>query len=166
MRIALLPIGDVDQGILAHLSAELRLLGDVEILDWVNVPESAYDESRGQYVASRLKELTASYSHDRILGVTGVDIYERPLRFVFGLADIRGKSAVISTGRLVDSDSTTKERASKEALHELGHTFGLRHCQNKECVMTFSNCLDDTDNKEKSYCHFCTLKLRKAGVLP
>ena len=167
MKIALLPIGDVDRGILEHLSTELTMLGDVEVLDGTDVPESSYDKSRGQYVASSLKELTAGYPHDKVLGVTDVDIYERPLRFVFGLAEIRGKSAVISTTRLTDDDdSAARERTAKEAFHELGHTFGLRHCQNKECVMTFSNCLADTDKKEKSYCYFCTLRLRTAGVLP
>ena len=31
------------------------------------------------------------------------------------------------------------DRIAKEAIHELGHSFGLFHCNNKRCVMYFSN---------------------------
>ena len=166
MRTALLPIGDVDDDVLSHLASELSVFGDVEILPGVGVPESAYRPHRGQYLASDLKELTASYPHDKVLGIASVDIYEDPLMFVFGLADIRGKSAIISLNRLKGDAEILMQRAAKEAFHELGHTFGLRHCPNRICVMTFSNSLADTDSKGKDYCHFCTLRLRTAGVFP
>jgi archaemetzincin len=54
-----------------------------------------------------------------------------------------------------------RERAVKEAVHELGHTFGLGHCPDSSCVMHFSNCLDDTDRKGKEYCPECRAKLRE-----
>ncbi|MFQ5892664.1 MAG: hypothetical protein ACE5HW_07710, partial [Candidatus Methanofastidiosia archaeon] len=47
------------------------------------------------------------------------------------------------------------ERVLKEAIHELGHTFGLRQCKNSRCVMFFSNSLWDTDYKSKEYCEIC-----------
>lgn len=166
MRIALLPIGDIDDEILKHLSDKLDLFGDVEIESKLDVPDAAYRAGRKQYLASELKDLTGPYSYDKVLAIVDVDIFEDPLNFVFGLADIRGKSALISLHRLKDDDAETfKLRAAKEALHELGHTFGLRHCPNRSCVMTFSNCLADTDRKEKDYCHFCTLRLRTAGII-
>lgn len=166
MRTALLPIGDVDDDILAHLALELSIFGDVAILPSVDVPESAYRSRRGQYLASDLKELTASYPHDKVLGVVDVDIYEGSRRFVFGLADVKGRSAIISLNRLKGDAETFGQRAAKEAFHELGHAFGLRHCLNRICVMTFSNSLADTDSKGKDYCYFCTLRLRTAGVFP
>lgn len=166
MRIALLPVGDVDDDILSHLSNELALFGDVEIEDKVDVPDTAYRANRKQYLASDLKDLTGPYSYDKVLAIIDADIYEDPLNFVFGLADIRGKSALISLHRLKDDNvELYKLRAAKEAFHELGHTFGLRHCRNRSCVMTFSNCLADTDHKEKDYCYFCTLRLRTAGII-
>jgi len=36
------------------------------------------------------------------------------------------------------------QRVIKEAVHELGHAFGLTHCENSKCVMHFSNSLQDT----------------------
>ncbi len=156
----------MDDFILTHLASELSVFGDVEILPRVDVPESAHRPRRGQYLASDLKELTASYPHDKVLGVVDVDIYEGSNRFVFGLADVKGRSAIISLTRLKGDAETFMQRAAKEALHELGHTFGLRHCQDRSCVMTFSKSLADTDAKQKDYCQFCALRLRTAGVFP
>ncbi|MCJ2556877.1 MAG: archaemetzincin family Zn-dependent metalloprotease [Candidatus Thermoplasmatota archaeon] len=166
MRTAILPIGDMDGFILTHLASELSVFGDVEILPRVDVPESAHRPRRGQYLASDLKELTASYPQDKVLGVVDVDIYEGSNRFVFGLADVKGRSAIISLNRLKGDTETFKQRATKEAFHELGHMFGLRHCQDRSCVMMFSKSLADTDAKQKDYCQFCALRLRTAGVFP
>ena len=48
-----------------------------------------------------------------------------------------------------------KDRIVKEAIHELGHAFGLIHCNNKRCVMHFSNSLHDTDFKNKRFALDC-----------
>jgi len=48
----------------------------------------------------------------------------------------------------------------KEAIHELGHTFVLFHCNNKLCVMYFSNSLYNIEIKEKRLCLDCNDKLR------
>jgi archaemetzincin len=98
---------------------------------------------------------------DRILAVTNYDLYANNLNFVFGLADTPEKSAVISLFRLrVGADEERfHSRVIKEAVHELGHTWGLSHCQNPRCVMHFSNSLEDTDRKETEWCESCGRKL-------
>jgi archaemetzincin len=53
------------------------------------------------------------------------------------------------------------DRTIKEAVHELGHTFGLEHCENARCVMHFSNSLADTDWKQAKFCSQCRPKLIK-----
>jgi len=50
-------------------------------------------------------------------------------------------------------------RAVKEAVHELGHTFGLDHCSDPRCVMHFSNMLADTDRKGREFCPSCRARL-------
>jgi archaemetzincin len=47
------------------------------------------------------------------------------------------------------------QRIVKEAVHELGHAFGLNHCRNIKCVMHFSNSLSDTDIKTSHLCNVC-----------
>jgi archaemetzincin len=81
------------------------------------------------------------------------------LNFVFGEAYKGRRIAAIYLPRLrqefyglESNELVFHERIVKEAIHELGHTFGLFHCNNKLCVMHFSNSLYDTDIKEKRFC--------------
>ena len=47
------------------------------------------------------------------------------------------------------------ERTAKEALHELGHTYGLRHCLDYTCVMSSSNGVERIDLKNAEFCSAC-----------
>jgi archaemetzincin len=165
LRIALLPIGEVNEAVVSHLASELSAFGEVDVLRAVDIPESAYRSRRRQYLASDLMKLTAGFPQDKVIGITEVDTYEGSKRFVFGLAEVGGKSAIVSLSRLNGNPEVIPRRATKEVVHELGHTFGLRHCPDKSCVMTFSNSLGDTDFKEKDYCRSCALVLRNSGIL-
>src|ERR687898_582901 len=60
---------------------------------------------------------------------------------------------------LAPNDLVFYDRVTKEAVHELGHSFGLFHCNNKRCVMHFSNSLYDTDFKNRIFCKNCKNKL-------
>jgi len=90
------------------------------------------------------------------------------MNFVFGEAIINGKVAVISLYRLdtrrygnQGGAARYLERALKEAVHELGHTFGLEHCGDPRCVMFFSNSLLDTDRKGSVFCPACNTVIRR-----
>ena len=53
-------------------------------------------------------------------------------------------------------ESRLLERSAKTAIHELGHTFGLYHDDaNSDCVMHFSEKLEDTDRKGRAFCTKC-----------
>jgi archaemetzincin len=151
-------MGDVDQ-----LVQELAASGiQARVLPETVMPPEAYNPHRRQYNAGALLNYTRNArKHLPVLGITDADLYAEGLNFVFGLAESPGKAAVISLHRL-HSDSDTalfRARAVKEAVHELGHTFGLGHCTNPRCVMYFSNSLADTDRKGKVYCPKCRVKL-------
>ncbi len=132
--------------------------------------EFAYNPVRKQYDAEkvliRLKRITQT--EFRVLGIVLVDLYVQGLNFVFGLAECPGKAALISLYRLRPEfygEPRDKrilfERMMKEAVHELGHTFALKHCPEKSCVMHFSNSILDIDVKEKEFCPLCKEKLKR-----
>jgi archaemetzincin len=103
---------------------------------------------------------------ERVVGIADVDLYVPRLNFVFGEADIVSGTAIVSLCRLrpeyyglAPDEASFLERATKEIVHELGHTFGLGHCPNNKCVMHFSNSLADTDLKEAHFCSKCRPKI-------
>ncbi len=101
------------------------------------------------------------------MGIVDLDLCVPELNFVFGLADPAGGRTVLALPRLRDSfyggwenQALFLARAAKEAIHEVGHTYGLEHCMNRSCVMAFSNSLLDTDRKSQRFCTRCTSKLQ------
>ncbi len=165
--IQILPIGDVDLNILKNLITQLeKIFYKLEIIDVVPLLDSAYNSKRNQYLSDELlrevKWHATINDGNHILGITMVDLYTHGLNFVFGQAELPGKAAIISLNRLNHhSKEVFNSRMFKEAIHELGHTLGLRHCPDFKCVMHFSNSLKDTDIKNKNYCDRCSKILNK-----
>ncbi|TPW11234.1 MAG: peptidase, zinc-dependent [bacterium] len=84
------------------------------------------------------------------------------LSFVFGEAQLDGPAAVVSTWRLdpvaygLPGDAARlQERLAKEITHELGHTLGLYHCRQFECVMRSSTDVEEIDLKRGVFCPEC-----------
>lgn len=168
--IYLQPVGDIAEEILRYLGTKLEEVYGYQckLAPRTMLPDSLYSPKRRQYNASVLVEVIAGKIPDdaeKLLGVVDVDIFVPGMNFIFGLAI--GNVSIISLTRLrpeyygeKENEFLFKERTLKEAVHELGHTFGLRHCPDINCVMHFSNCLPDTDVKGTGFCSNCSRKLR------
>ncbi len=97
------------------------------------------------------------------IAVVDVDLFIPVLTFVFGEAQLGGPAAVVSTHRLSNTfyglprdDRLMVQRLEKEIVHELGHTFGLYHCHQFECVMRSSTYVEEIDMKRVQPCSACS----------
>ena len=130
----------------------------------INVNDT-FDPHRNQFNSSLiLRQLITAPPTDaeRILGVLDVDLFIPILTFVFGEAQLKGIGAVVSVHRLQnrfyglpEDRETTSDRLVKEAVHELGHTFGLIHCTEPGCVMNSSTYVENIDQKSAEFCPLC-----------
>ena len=173
MEVCILPLREVEGQILAFLNAKLsKIFGSARILGRSEIPEHAFNHLRMQYNSTIiLYSLPIPSRCDVVLAVLDADIYAEGLNFVFGEAELGGRRAIISLFRLKwgvteakEAEEKLKERALKEAVHEIGHVLGLSHCPNRMCVMHFSNSLLDTDIKSWRFCEKCLRKLARKGL--
>jgi archaemetzincin len=129
----------------------------------------AYDPSRKQSnstaLLAQILEDNENTSKKRI-AIVDVDLFIPILTFVFGEAQLGGSAAIVSTHRLqnpfygLESDfSLLLQRLEKEIVHELGHTFGLLHCHQFECVMRSSTYVEEIDMKRVYPCTNCNILL-------
>jgi archaemetzincin len=176
MEIALLQIGKIEQDTLEFIRENLAKAfprTDILILKGIVPPApESYDSARKQYDSSLLLMLIREYARkieaDKILGITNADLYVPQLNFIFGEAESPGKAAIVSLYRLEPefyghqaNRALFLERAAKEAIHETGHTFGLPHCPDSSCVMSFSNTIHAVDEKRREFCPKCSRRLFK-----
>jgi archaemetzincin len=165
--ISLVPVGRVERGHLESLAEGLA--ARLRVACWIRPEglsgEFAYNPARGQYYSTEiLKRLLQDPPAEswRILGVTDVDLFIPILTFVFGEAQLGDTRALVSTHRLhpefygmPKDPGLLQERLLKEAIHELGHTFGLRHCTDYQCVMSASHSVERIDLKRAGFCSAC-----------
>jgi archaemetzincin len=128
-------------------------------------PVGTLDAGRGQHSSRAILRWLVDArpgDTDRVLGVTDVDLFIPILTFVFGEAQLEGTAAVVSTLRLAQgvSRATASLRLAKECVHEVGHTFGLVHCDRATCVMTRSASVRAVDSKDVQLCPDCRERYR------
>jgi archaemetzincin len=172
--IRLVPVGNIDSPVLEWLAVALRdsLKVECSIHGSILDPADSYHQTRQQYHSTALlaKLLQLELKEEtKILGVADVDLFIPILTFVYGEAQLANRAAVVSVHRLRQQfyglppdDGLFYERCEKEALHELGHTFGLVHCKQFDCLMHFSNSIEQIDLKSNAFCEVCTSQLQLA----
>lgn len=132
--------------------------------------EHTFDPRREQYNSSLILQqliMKAPLDAEKILGVLDVDLFIPILTFVFGEAQLKGIGSVVSTHRLhnhfyglQEHKELTTDRLLKEAVHELGHTFGLIHCSQPQCVMNSSTYVENIDQKSAEFCTLCQKSIK------
>lgn len=164
-ELLLIPFGEAPLVVINALQPDLKRIFRFlcRLSDPLPVPPSAYHPRRRQFSAETLLTSLPSGVTGRILGIADLDLYVSGLNFVFGLADPSSGRALIALPRLrqsfygqPDDQGLFQQRVLKEAVHELGHTYGLSHCRDRRCVMAFSNSLSDTDFKSFTFCRRCS----------
>lgn len=132
-----------------------------------------YNPARRQYDGNNLlKKIDFMFASDtaKTLGIFNVDLFIPILTYIFGQAFLNGRTGIASIYRLsnerygiANDESILVDRIRKEVIHELGHTFGLIHCYNSDCVMRSGTYVEDIDQKSHHLCNKCRMELEKPG---
>jgi archaemetzincin len=173
--IRVVPVGAVDRtlvdAVVAGLAHEYRVPCSATATP-IDPARTLHPERRQYHSSEILADLSALELPCRVLGVAAVDLYIPILTFVFGEAQLEGMCAVVSYHRFEEtfyglpSDPwITEERLVKCAIHEVGHTYGLHHCEDYECVMASAHSVEWVDLKGSVLCTDCRLQMAAAEAL-
>jgi archaemetzincin len=172
--IRVIRLGAAEPSLLASAATALgrEFRTSASVLDQTVDIAFAHHPERNQFHSTAIIEhlaRTLGHPQDVVVGVTEVDLYIPILTFVFGEAQLGGRIAIVSCHRLTqefyglpgDRDLLV-ERLRKEAIHEAGHTAGLTHCDDYQCVMAATHAVEWLDLKGTAFCPQC----RQAAEIP
>jgi len=166
--ILISPIGHFDTTLLESVAGAItRIFGyRVERAALLNDLAFALDPERRQYhstlILEKLADIVPPHTA-KTLAITSEDLFIPILTYVYGEAQLGGKTCIISTHRLSEGISPVHQkkiyhqRVVKEAVHEIGHTFNLRHCKNGNCIMHYCRSINDVDSKSDQFCRYCDI---------
>lgn len=135
---------------------------NVKVLEPIDLPKSAFYKERNRYRAdSLILFLSKKTEKDFVtIGLTSKDISTTKGKIndfgVMGLGFTPGKACIASNFRLNKKNSNNQ--FFKVAIHELGHTQGLKHCPVKTCFMRDAEGKNPT-NEETDFCKKCKQNL-------
>lgn len=117
-----------------------------------------WDAQRRQLDARvTLEQIFRTRSRDALieLNITPLDIFERDKPYIFGLASLTDRVALISLARIRQPKDRLEARLTKLVLHEVGHTLGLPHHSDSSCVMRQDATVASLDGAPLSLCAAC-----------
>lgn len=174
--IALQPFGKIEPGLIQKIIKGVNGLYcnvDVEVRKSIDLPVFAYYKPRNRYKAKKLLYFLQTHFNYKvkkrysfIIGLTAKDISIAKGQYedwgIFGLAFLDTGPCVVSTFRLERKAKSGKhfvERVVKVVNHELGHAFGLPHCETKKCLMQDAKgTIKTVDESDGKLCPKCRAK--------
>ena len=179
--VAIQPFGEFNSKEAKMMQQEISEFYHVNVilLKPIELPKNAYINVKSlRYRADTLirflrKNIDRNY--DFVIGLTDKDIsttkysnrskktikeptYKYADWGIFGLGFMPGKSCIVSTFRL--KEKNFESRFIKICCHELGHNFGLPHCDNKTCIMQdAAETIKTIDNVKLNLCNSCKNKI-------
>ena len=175
--IAIQPLGEVPADQVAVLETILSrsFSASTVVLRPVVLPTGAWDPLRRQFDADVLLDVLFQRLPERCLRVVGVtegDLFIQGRTFVFGYAHLADGMALYSTHRLRETFYARRERPPllaqrvlRAVVHELGHTFGVPHCDDESCVMHAVSHVETLDALPARYCSDCRPRVREGLVV-
>ena len=168
--ILIAPIGDFAADILSAIEDMIPPIFGLpcRIEPLLDNIDFAWNPERRQFLSTIiLAQLSDKAPADvfKIIALTRKDLFIPILTYVYGEAQLGGTSCIVSTCRLdggishVGQRVLYLERISKEVIHELGHTFNLRHCKDHQCLMHYCRSISDVDEKNSQLCRYCQVLL-------
>ena len=143
-----------------------KIYSGIEVKKPIPLPPSAYYPVRNRYRADSLIKMLSDRAEagHKIIGLTSKDISTTKNGVadwgIMGLGFCPGKACIASTFRLAKNN--INEQLFKVAIHEMGHNFGLPHCDVKYCFMRDAEGGNPT-NDEKEFCAKCKAILTRHG---
>jgi archaemetzincin len=181
--LALLPVGpfsEKERAVLDRTAEFAAIWFDLPVrtLEPAALPEKGWHRER-----SWGKQYETGWFLDRLLpdrrpreavctfAVTMADLYpDEDWNYVFGEASLRDRVGVWSFARYFpgfwqqketkESDTKALRRGLQVVVHEMGHAFGIEHCQEYACVMNGANSLEESDTQPLRLCPPCLRKLQ------
>jgi len=173
-RLEVVAVGEVDEEAIEAAGRRAALAFGLVAARRPSLPAPAYafDPARRQYESTAILRAIVEARDPaaaRVLAVTEVDLCIPMLTFVFGQAQLDGSAALVSLARLRQeyyglpaNRALLVERAGREALHEMGHTFGLVHCPEPPCAMSLSHNVRQIDARDGGFCPGCRALIAEA----
>lgn len=123
---------------------------------------AGWDEHREQLDAGiALDTLFRSRPTDALveLNITAADMFEAGKPYVFGLANLVDRIALVSLSRIDASPALHTSRLGKLVLHETGHALGLPHHDGHDCSMRQDATVSSLDEAPGYLCETCHAQL-------
>lgn len=170
--VAIQPLGDLDRARADAVAARIRATFAVHtiVLHAKPLPDLAFYQPGRRFRGERLidwLETTKPARASKVLGLMSRDLSVTKGRTydwgVMGVAGLRRSSGVVSTYRLSRhqaSESLVRQRLCQVAVHELGHTLGLHHCDTPRCIMNDAEGgIASVDGSSGEFCRSCRREL-------